>query len=349
MVTAETAVVLPVLVLVLVAALSGIAVVTAQLRCTDAAREGARAAARGENEAAVREIAGSSAPDGAAISVTLGAEHAVVRVSGSVPLIPGVGPALAVSAEATAATEPGVAGRPVALSGDPGSGEVGSEEVGVEEVGSEEVGADEVRRPVAASAALGIVIAGLRLRVSPDRRPGTGRLAVAGDPVRRLRRAGRSQPRPREERPRHQRRTARPKPRRWTARRKPHRRTALPLTQPGKEQRERGSATIWVLAMSMVVLLVGGGAILIGVAIVARHQAGAAADLAALAAAGARLEGEDRACSRAAEIAGRNGAALEDCSLDQDGMAEVSVLIEVRIGAMPTGAATAQARAGPAS
>lgn len=326
MVTAEMAVVLPVLVLVLVAALGGIAVVTAQLRCTDAAREGARAAARGESEAAVREIAGSSAPDGAAISVTLGAEHAVVRVSGSVPLIPGVGPALAVSAEATAATEPGVAGRPVALSGDPGSGDPGSEEVS-----SAEVGFEEVRRPVAASAALGVVIAGLWLRVSPDRRPGTGRLGLADDPGRRLRTTGRPLPWLRKERPRHQ------------------RRTALPITQPGKGQRERGSATIWVLAMSMVVLLVGGGAILIGVAIVARHQAGSAADLAALAAAGARLEGEDRACSRAAEIAGRNGAALEDCSLDQDGMVEVSVLIEVRIGAVPTGAATARARAGPAS
>ena len=50
MVTAETAVVLPVLLLVLVCAVAAVTVVGAQLRCVDAAREGARAAARGETD-----------------------------------------------------------------------------------------------------------------------------------------------------------------------------------------------------------------------------------------------------------------------------------------------------------
>jgi Flp pilus assembly protein TadG len=45
MVTAETAVVLPVLLLVLAGAVAAVTVVGAQLRCVDAAREGARAAA----------------------------------------------------------------------------------------------------------------------------------------------------------------------------------------------------------------------------------------------------------------------------------------------------------------
>ena len=49
MVTAETAVVLPVLLLVLAGAVAAVVVVGAQLRCVDAAREGARAAARGES------------------------------------------------------------------------------------------------------------------------------------------------------------------------------------------------------------------------------------------------------------------------------------------------------------
>src|SRR5206468_10387938 len=51
MVTAETAVVLPVLLLVLAGAVAAVTVVGVQLRCVDAAREGARAAARGETSA----------------------------------------------------------------------------------------------------------------------------------------------------------------------------------------------------------------------------------------------------------------------------------------------------------
>lgn len=108
MVTAEAAVVLPVLVLVLAAALSAVAVVTAQLRCTDAAREGARAAARGESDAVVARIAGSSAPAGGTVEVTRDAETATVRVSASVELLPGLGPSIEVSAGATAALEPGL-------------------------------------------------------------------------------------------------------------------------------------------------------------------------------------------------------------------------------------------------
>ena len=54
MVTAETAVVLPVLLLVLAGAVAAVVVVGAHLRVVDAAREGTRAAARGEDVAAVR-------------------------------------------------------------------------------------------------------------------------------------------------------------------------------------------------------------------------------------------------------------------------------------------------------
>jgi len=110
MVTAETAVVLPVLVFVLAAALAAISVVTAQMRCTDAAREGARAAARGESSAAVREIAAASAPEASTVSVHQDGETVTVRVSAAVPLFPGLGPAMTVSDSATAALEPGVAG-----------------------------------------------------------------------------------------------------------------------------------------------------------------------------------------------------------------------------------------------
>ena len=48
---------------------------------------------------------------------------------------------------------------------------------------------------------------------------------------------------------------------------------------------ERGSATVWVLALAAVLATVGAAVVLVGAAVVARHRATTAADLAALAAA----------------------------------------------------------------
>lgn len=110
MVTAETAVVLPVLLLVLAGAVAAIVVVGAQLRCVDAAREGVRAAARGESPAAVTEIVRRAAPDGAAVGVTRNGEE--VRVTVAVDVAP-LGPVplrVRVTAEAVARLEPGAEG-----------------------------------------------------------------------------------------------------------------------------------------------------------------------------------------------------------------------------------------------
>jgi Flp pilus assembly protein TadG len=107
MVTAETAVVLPVLLLVLAGAVAAVVVVGAQLRCVDAAREGARAAARGEPVAAVTEIVRRAAPAGVAVSVTRAGDE--VRVSVGVDVAP-LGPVplrVPVAAEAVARLEPG--------------------------------------------------------------------------------------------------------------------------------------------------------------------------------------------------------------------------------------------------
>jgi Flp pilus assembly protein TadG len=109
MVTAETAVVLPVLLLVLAAAVSAITVVGAQLRCVDAAREGARAAARGDEPATVTALAARAAPDGAVTAVDVVADGEV-RVTVTVPVSP-LGPVpllFTVTAEAVARLEPGV-------------------------------------------------------------------------------------------------------------------------------------------------------------------------------------------------------------------------------------------------
>ena len=110
MVTAETAVVLPVLLLVLAGAVAAVVVVGAQLRCVDAAREGVRAAARGEPPAAVTEIVRRAAPAGAVVRVTrIGDE---VRVAVAVDVAP-LGPVplrIRVAAEAVARLEPGAEG-----------------------------------------------------------------------------------------------------------------------------------------------------------------------------------------------------------------------------------------------
>jgi Flp pilus assembly protein TadG len=107
MVTAETAVVLPVLLLVLAAAVAAVTVVGAQVRCVDAAREGARAAARGEDAAAVRALVARAAPDGAEVTVSVGPEEVHVVVSARIAPLGPVPLSVPVSAEAVGLVEPG--------------------------------------------------------------------------------------------------------------------------------------------------------------------------------------------------------------------------------------------------
>ena len=108
MVTAETAVVLPVLLLVLAGAVAAVTVVGAQLRCVDAAREGARAAARGDDVATVAAIVRRVAPDGAGIDAIREGEDVRVTVTVEVPPLGPVQWRVEVSAEAVARLEPGV-------------------------------------------------------------------------------------------------------------------------------------------------------------------------------------------------------------------------------------------------
>lgn len=109
--TAETAVLLPVLVIVLAAAVWVLACLAAQLECVDAARAAARAAARGDTPAAVRTVGERLAPAGAAVRVSTGDGTVQVLVTAQArPFgqVLRVLPALAVSGRATAAVEPGV-------------------------------------------------------------------------------------------------------------------------------------------------------------------------------------------------------------------------------------------------
>ena len=112
MVTAETAVVLPVLLLVLAGAVAALIVVGAQLRCVDAAREGARAAARGDGDARVTEIAAGAGPSGASVRIAAGADEVAVTVTADVAPLGPLPLHVRVSARAVSAPEPGVDGTP---------------------------------------------------------------------------------------------------------------------------------------------------------------------------------------------------------------------------------------------
>jgi Flp pilus assembly protein TadG len=109
MVTAEAALVLPVLLLVLAGAIAAVTVVGGQLRCVDAAREGARAAARGESVAAVTALVDRAAPQGAVSTVTVEGDEVRVAVSAGIAPLGPVPLRVTVSAEAVAVLEPGVA------------------------------------------------------------------------------------------------------------------------------------------------------------------------------------------------------------------------------------------------
>ena len=111
-VTAETAVLLPVLLVVLAAAVWVLACLSAQLRCVDASRAGAREAARGESAQVVRTTAERLSPPGAAVVTTAGDGVVEVRVTARVRPFGSllrVLPAVTVSGRATAAVEDGAA------------------------------------------------------------------------------------------------------------------------------------------------------------------------------------------------------------------------------------------------
>ncbi|PZS01571.1 MAG: pilus assembly protein TadE [Pseudonocardiales bacterium] len=106
MVTAEIAAALPALMVLLGAALTAVAVVGGQLACVDAAREAARAAARGEPAVVVQQLGHATAPSGARIVVMPAGADVRVEVWATVHPIGGLLPGFDVSATAVALAEP---------------------------------------------------------------------------------------------------------------------------------------------------------------------------------------------------------------------------------------------------
>ncbi|MDX6315621.1 MAG: hypothetical protein QOF84_2436 [Streptomyces sp.] len=102
-------------------------------------------------------------------------------------------------------------------------------------------------------------------------------------------------------------------------------------------RRDRGSATVWAVLLMALLFVAAGGLLALGHALTARHRAGAAADLAALAAADHALDGQAEACALAARVAAAQGARLLRCAV----VGEVADLVAT------VGPAQVRSRAGP--
>ncbi|WP_141206228.1 TadE family type IV pilus minor pilin [Streptomyces griseorubiginosus] len=89
-VTAESAMVLPVLVMFAMALVWGLLVVAAQIQCVDAARTGARAAARQDRADAVVRVTRETAPRDAEVTVVREGDRVRVVVVAKPPALSGL-------------------------------------------------------------------------------------------------------------------------------------------------------------------------------------------------------------------------------------------------------------------
>ncbi|PSJ29969.1 helicase [Streptosporangium nondiastaticum] len=101
-------------------------------------------------------------------------------------------------------------------------------------------------------------------------------------------------------------------------------------------------ATVWVAVAVTALCAVFAALLAMGQAMVARHRAGGAADLAALAAADHALEGQEAACGLARRVAAAQGTRVVRCAVNGE-IAEVAA--EARAGPY---AVRVRSRAGPA-
>lgn len=113
---------------------------------------------------------------------------------------------------------------------------------------------------------------------------------------------------------------------------------------------DRGSATIWVLACVLLVLTVLMISLVRAAAVLARHRAESAADLAALAAA-ARIGTSGDPCAAAEASARHNAATLISCDVDlgpdgRSGTIRVRVSTSAGLPVVGTRVVSASARAG---
>jgi len=132
------------------------------------------------------------------------------------------------------------------------------------------------------------------------------------------------------------------------------------VTGPDDTRRsaDRGSATLWTVAVAFVVMLSTAAVLLIAIAVSARHRAATAADLSALAAASVLASAQvagismttsstEQACRAARDIAGANGARLGECHIDGSIVDVLTTVNVPAIGYLGEHSVSAHARAGP--
>ncbi|GII81226.1 hypothetical protein Sru01_62080 [Sphaerisporangium rufum] len=120
----------------------------------------------------------------------------------------------------------------------------------------------------------------------------------------------------------------------------------VPGTAAGLCEGERGSATIWVIALMALVWLAAAAVLLYGAARLASHRAQAAADLGALAGAVHALAEPAAACRRARELVEANGALVTGCVV-HSGVVDLQVAFSLSLPLAGERTAVAEARAGP--
>jgi len=112
------------------------------------------------------------------------------------------------------------------------------------------------------------------------------------------------------------------------------------------EHHDRGSATLWAVALMGLLLAVATALAMVGVVRVARHRAFGAADLSALAAAKLALVDPEAACARAESLAAANGVELSRCTITGE-VADVWTSLMISLPGLGAHTLTGRARAGP--
>ncbi|MED7928283.1 Rv3654c family TadE-like protein [Nonomuraea sp. LP-02] len=110
---------------------------------------------------------------------------------------------------------------------------------------------------------------------------------------------------------------------------------------------ERGSATLWGVALMGLLMAVATAFATVGTARVARHRVNDAADLSALAAARLALLDPQEACARAGALAADNGVEMTRCEISGE-VADVWTALSISLPVVGTGTVRGRARAGPA-
>jgi secretion/DNA translocation related TadE-like protein len=109
---------------------------------------------------------------------------------------------------------------------------------------------------------------------------------------------------------------------------------------------DQGAATVWAAGAIVVLVSITLFGLHLGEAVVVRHRAESAADLAALAAAATVVAGEQYACTQARRVTDRMRVRLESCRA-QGWDVLVDVVARPAGWLADLGVATGRARAGP--